>query len=163
MTRSRHVIVHRIYYQIHIQSLQCYKFPVNLVHRYRETSLIKTKETETKFYRIPRNILIDYLKTEGITYEIPPENCHTLRYKIWHFLEVPKVKYFLWDRWRHSTIDNLNSVIARCQNVALFQYYFNIGFCFYILCRNIASFATKDGSHLEACLPIGRFTVTYGP
>ena len=45
----------------------------------------------TKFYRIPRNILIDYLKTEGITYEIPPENCHTLRYKIWHFLEVPKV------------------------------------------------------------------------
>ena len=48
-------------------------------------------EPVTKFYRIPRNILIDYLKTEGITYEIPPENCHTLRYKIWHFLEVPKV------------------------------------------------------------------------
>ena len=50
-------------------------------------------ETSSKFYRIPRNILIDYLKTEGITYEIPPENCHTLRYKIWHFLEVPKVSF----------------------------------------------------------------------
>ena len=53
---------------------------------------IKTKP-KLQFYRIPRNILIDYLKTEGITYEIPPENCHTLRYKIWHFLEVPKVKF----------------------------------------------------------------------
>lgn len=68
---------------------------IDLVQCYRWHFIQIEKETEIKFYRIPRNILIDYLKTEGITYEIPPENCHTLRYKIWHFLEVPKVKYFV--------------------------------------------------------------------
>ena len=115
---------------------------------------IKTKP-KLQFYRIPRNILIDYLKTEGITYEIPPENCHTLRYKIWHFLEVPKVKFWNHHRWRR-VINNLNSVITRCQNVTLFQHYFNIGFCFHILCWNIASFATKVGSHFDSGLLIGR-------
>ena len=45
---------------------------------------------ELKFYRFPKHILIEYLKTEGIQCDIPPEGTTPLRYKIWHFLEVPK-------------------------------------------------------------------------
>ena len=47
---------------------------------------------ELKFYRLPKRVLVEYLKTEGIEIHTPPDISHRLRYKIWYFLEVPKVK-----------------------------------------------------------------------
>ena len=81
----------------------------------------------TKFYRIPRNILIDYLKTEGITYEIPPENCHTLRYKIWHFLEVPKVSILSAFRICYLFFDGLVrwKLLIQSSRAARMLHYFN--------------------------------------
>ena len=50
---------------------------------------------ELKFYRLPKSVLVEYLKTEGIEIHTPPDISHRLRYKIWYFLEVPKVNLVL--------------------------------------------------------------------